>query len=131
MTFKDKVDEVMKSHQAHTEGAGESWLDGMARIGEESMKREKERNAFLDKIITELEATDISWWAEYSTAFEIVRLNQDITDSGFSGEDNMFAKHRRTELKRRIVERIIIPAAHALIRAGIVKPTEKPDGRAG
>ena len=102
----------------------DTWMEGIRKAGEESDKRVADRNAFLDKIIVELDAVDQVWWRHYTQAAQIVQCERDIRDAIEDGDDNISAMNGRKRLKREIVSYTILPSVSACIRAGIVKPTE-------
>lgn len=100
----------------------EDWAAGIRRAGEDSRKKEELRNARLDKIITELDATMSVWFLAYSDGSDIAEsiLNHQLDHESFQAH-NRFVQNR----KRWLVEQYIIPAMHACIRAGLLKPSDE------
>lgn len=102
----------------------DTWMEGIRKAGEESNRKVADQNAFLDKIITELDAVDLVWWRHYTQAALIIEYERAILDAVMLGDNNIAAKNGRKRLKREIVSYTILPSVHACIRAGFVKPTE-------
>jgi len=98
------------------------WLEGIRRATEDSQKREEQRNARLDKIITELDAASNVWYLNYGDGSDIAEsiLNHQLDHESVQAH-NRYVQNR----KRHIVEASIIPAMHACIRAGFVVPADE------
>lgn len=123
--------EETSSSQARSEGAEDnsltSWMDVINRQRRECEGRVRLRNEKLDKIINELEAVDLAWYLNHVEGVQIARYNKRIVEEAEKHDSVSFVKilkHSRQELKRKIVEREMIPILHAFLRAGIVKPVE-------
>lgn len=135
--LKDENDPFSMKHHNHEhegstqrapeDGEGNSLLDWMEMVRkhiEASDKKETARYEFLDKIITELDAVDTVWWRHYTQAAEIINCEDAIHTANLHKEVNISARNGKKRLKREIVSYVILPAVHACIRAGFVKPTE-------
>lgn len=108
------------------------WLEGIANIGEESRQREQFRNEKLDKIITELETADPTWFMYYAEGYRISVCDFSLKSAAYDGNpasiEMAHLKRERQNLKRQIVEHRIIPAMHACIRAGFLQPKGDANG---
>lgn len=98
------------------------WGDLIHKQGEESRAKENLRNELLDKIIIELDSCNAIWYLLYTSGNEIASsiLSYNLNEEGIKA-------HRRyvQERKRHIVETCIIPAMHACVRAGFLKPSDE------
>lgn len=107
----------------------DNWLDGIAKIGEETRKREEAQNALLDKIMIELDAVNPLWYLNYEGGGRVQVVHYSIEVLNLQEDPDLremgTLKYHRATLKRNIIESFIIPAMHACIRAGIVQPVEK------
>lgn len=101
----------------------QGWIEDIRRAGETAREKERLRDARLDKIISELDSCNIVWYLDYSTGHDIANmiLTRPVGDTvEVKAHDNFILQR-----KRAIVEQYIIPAMHACIRAGFLKPSDE------
>ena len=98
----------------------EEWRDLIRKQGNQDRARQKLRDGRLDKIIAELDSCNAVWYLSYTAGNE-------IANAFLTYQPDRDADHRRyvTERKRHIVETCIIPAMHACVRAGFLKPSDE------
>lgn len=99
------------------------WADAISRSAADAQEKERLRDARLDKIIAELDSCNIVWYLQYTGGNDIAMSNL-----SYKEDDNVTDKMHDNfvlQQKRRIVEQCIIPAMHACIRAGLLKPSDE------